>query len=110
MSRQCPGQVTAIAWCCEDQVQCPVQQVHGPVTISRLLAALAADCEILLPQHPWYIMSPPLPPAPVTALSLAQTSELLHGLTNISLEFSRDQERRRRVTRARWVTTRVRQF
>ena len=53
---------------------------------------------------------PPLLPAPVTALSLAQTSELLHGLTNISLEFSRDQDRRRRVTRSRWVATRVPQF
>ena len=50
---------------------------------------------------------PPLLPAPVTALSPAQTSELLHGLTNISLEFSRDQDRRRRVTRSRWVATRV---
>ena len=50
-----------------------------------------------------------LPPAPVTALSLAQTSELLHGVTNISLEFSGDQARRR-FTRARLVTTRVPQF
>ena len=53
---------------------------------------------------------PPLLPTPVTALSLAQTSELLHGLTNISREFSRDQDRRRRVTRSRWVATRVPQF
>ena len=50
-------------------------------------------------------------PAPVTGLSLAQTSELLHGVTNISLEFSGDQAARaRRFTRARLVTTRVPQF